>query len=69
MLAFEQKKADVMPTAEVIALKKVKENRDMEIKGLVTRSWSAIGVRRGEGFTLAGRAVLAESRGCSLMAV
>ena len=48
MLAFEQKKADVMPTAEVIALKKVKENKDTEIKGLVTRSWSAIGVRRGD---------------------
>jgi polar amino acid transport system substrate-binding protein len=48
MLAFEQKKADVMPTAEVIALKKVKDNKEMEIKGLVTRSWSAIGVRRGD---------------------
>ena len=48
MLALDQKKADVMPTAEVIALKKVKENKEMEIKGLVTRSWSAIGVRRGD---------------------
>ena len=28
-----------------------------------------LGVRRGEGFALAGRAVLAEPRGCSLMAV
>jgi hypothetical protein len=28
-----------------------------------------LGVRRGDGFVLAGRAVLAESRGCSLMAV
>ncbi len=28
-----------------------------------------LGVRRGDGFTLAGRAVSAESRGCSLMAV
>jgi len=48
MLAFEQKKADVMPTAEVIALKKSKENKDMEIKGLVSRSWAAIGIRRGD---------------------
>jgi Acyl-protein synthetase, LuxE len=28
-----------------------------------------LGIRRGKGFTLAGRAVLAEPRGCSLMAV
>jgi len=28
-----------------------------------------LGVRRGKGFALAGRAVLAEPRGCSLMAV
>ena len=28
-----------------------------------------LGVRRGNGFTLEGRAVLAEPRGCSLMAV
>jgi hypothetical protein len=28
-----------------------------------------LGTRRGDGFALAGRAVLAESRGCSLMAV
>ena len=28
-----------------------------------------LGVRRGDGFTLTGRAVLAEPRGCSLMAV
>jgi hypothetical protein len=28
-----------------------------------------LGIRRGDGFALAGRAVLAESRGCSLMAV
>ncbi len=48
MLAFEQKKADVLPTAEVLALKKVKDNKDMEIKGLVSRSWAAIGVRRGD---------------------
>ena len=48
MLAFEQKKADVLPTAEVLALRKAKENKDMEIKGLVSRSWSAIGVRRGD---------------------
>ncbi len=48
MLAFEQKKADVLPTAEVLALKKVKENKEMEIKGIVSRSWSAIGVRHGD---------------------
>ena len=28
-----------------------------------------LGVRRGDGFELIGRAVLAEARGCSLMAV
>jgi hypothetical protein len=28
-----------------------------------------LGIRRGKGFALAGRAVLAEPRGCSLMAV
>jgi hypothetical protein len=28
-----------------------------------------LGIRRGDGFTLAGRAVLAEPRGCSLLAV
>jgi hypothetical protein len=28
-----------------------------------------LGIRRGTGFALAGRAVLAEPRGCSLMAV
>ena len=48
MLAFEQKKTDVITTAEFLALKKVKENKDMEIKGHVTRSWAAIGVRRGD---------------------
>jgi len=48
MLAFEQKKADVLPTAEVLALKKVRENKDMEIKGVVSRSWSTIGVRHGD---------------------
>ncbi|MEI8189360.1 MAG: transporter substrate-binding domain-containing protein [candidate division NC10 bacterium] len=48
MLAFDQKKADVMVTAEFLALKKLKENKDMEIKGHVSRSWAAIGVRRGD---------------------
>jgi len=51
MLAFEQKKADVMPTAEVLALKKVKENKDMEIKGSSPgpgrRSASAAAIRTG----------------------
>ena len=28
-----------------------------------------LGIRHGDGFALAGRAVLAEPRGCSLMAV
>jgi hypothetical protein len=28
-----------------------------------------LGIRHGNGFTLAGRAVLAEPRGCSLLAV
>ena len=28
-----------------------------------------LGIRRGNGFVLAGRAALAEPRGCSLMAV
>ena len=28
-----------------------------------------LGVRRGDGFALVGRAVLAEPRGCSLLAV
>jgi hypothetical protein len=28
-----------------------------------------LGIRHGDGFVLAGRAVLAEPRGCSLMAV
>jgi len=48
MLAFEQKKADVLPTAEVLALKKVKDNKEMEIKGIVARSWAAMAVRRGD---------------------
>jgi len=48
MLAFEQKKFDVLPTAEVLAMKKMKENKEMEIKGLVSRSWAAIGIRRGD---------------------
>ncbi len=48
MLAFEQKKVDVLPTAEVLALRKAKENKDVEIKGLVSRSWSAVGIRRGD---------------------
>ena len=48
MLAFEQKKADVMVTAEFLALRKVNENKDMEIKGPVSRSWAAVGIRRGD---------------------
>ncbi len=48
MLAFENRKADVLPTAEVLALQKVRDNKEMEIKGLVARSWAAIGVRRGD---------------------
>ena len=52
---FDQKKADVITTAEVLALKKAKDNKDLELKGIVSRSWSAIGptptsrVRRGQG--------------------
>jgi polar amino acid transport system substrate-binding protein len=48
MLAFEQKKADVLATAEVVALKKAKDNKDTELKGVVSRSWAAIGVRHGD---------------------
>jgi polar amino acid transport system substrate-binding protein len=48
MLAFDQKKADVIATAEVLALKKAKDNKELELKGIVSRSWSAIGVRQGD---------------------
>jgi polar amino acid transport system substrate-binding protein len=48
MLAFEQKKVDALVTADVIVMKKVKDNKDMELKGIISRTWVCIGVRHGD---------------------
>jgi polar amino acid transport system substrate-binding protein len=48
MLAFEQKKVDALVTADVIVMKKVKDNKDMELKGIVSNTWVCIGVRQGD---------------------
>lgn len=48
MLAFEQKKVDALVTADVIVMKKVKDNKDMELKGIVSKTWVCIGVRQGD---------------------
>jgi len=48
MLAFEQKKVDALVTADVIAMKKAKDNKDTEVKGIMSRTFVCIGVRHGD---------------------
>ncbi len=48
MLAFEQKKVDALVTADVIVMKKAKDNKDMELKAIISRTFVCIGVRQGD---------------------
>ena len=47
-LAFQQRKVDALATGEVMALHYARENKEMELKGVISRSWAAMAVRRGD---------------------
>jgi polar amino acid transport system substrate-binding protein len=50
MLAFDQKKVETVATAEFLAAAKykLKDSKDLEIKGEITRTFLTIGVRRND---------------------
>lgn len=47
-LAIQQRKVDALATGEVMALHYAKENKELEPKGVISRSWATMAVRRGD---------------------